>query len=66
MQFCTEKYRWTKFISMQNQYGLTYREEEREMNRFCNETGVGMILVRLFVYFAAWAQALTARIMEST
>lgn len=45
MQFCAEKHGWTKFISMQNQYSLTYREEEREMNRFCNETGVGLIPV---------------------
>lgn len=30
---------------MQNQYSLLYREEEREMNRFCNETGVGLIPV---------------------
>ncbi|KAJ5175938.1 aldo-keto reductase [Penicillium canariense] len=43
MQACAEKHSWTKFISMQNQYSLTYREEEREMNRFCNETGVGLI-----------------------
>ncbi|KAJ5605739.1 aldo-keto reductase [Penicillium lagena] len=43
MQYCAEKHNWTKFISMQNQYSLTYREEEREMNRFCNETGVGLI-----------------------
>ncbi|OQE20528.1 hypothetical protein PENSTE_c013G08376 [Penicillium steckii] len=43
MQFCAEKHGWTKFISMQNQYSLTYREEEREMNRYCNETGVGLI-----------------------
>lgn len=28
---------------MQNQYNLLYREEEREMNRFCNDTGVGLI-----------------------
>lgn len=45
MQFCAEKHGWTKFISMQNQYSLTYREEEREMNRFCHETGVGLIPV---------------------
>lgn len=47
MQFCAEKHGWTKFISMQNQYSLTYREEEREMNRFCNDTGVGLIPVRI-------------------
>lgn len=45
MQFCAEKHGWTKFISMQNQYSLTYREEEREMNRYCHETGVGLIPV---------------------
>lgn len=26
-----------------NRYNLLYREEEREMNRFCNDTGVGII-----------------------
>ncbi|KAK4959987.1 hypothetical protein LTR10_002876 [Elasticomyces elasticus] len=43
MQFCAQQHGWTQFISMQNQYNLLYREEEREMNRFCNETGVGLI-----------------------
>ncbi|RQM06154.1 hypothetical protein DH86_00003393 [Scytalidium sp. 3C] len=43
MQFVAEKNGWTKFISMQNHYNLIYREEEREMNRFCNDTGVGLI-----------------------
>ena len=45
MQFTAEKNGWTKFISMQNHYNLLYREEEREMNRFCNDTGVGLIPV---------------------
>ncbi|KAF2098645.1 aldo-keto reductase [Rhizodiscina lignyota] len=43
MQFVAEKNGWTKFVSMQNQYSLCYREEEREMNKFCHETGVGLI-----------------------
>ena len=43
MQFIAEKNGWTKFVSMQNCYHLCYREEEREMNKFCNETGVGLI-----------------------
>jgi hypothetical protein len=47
MQFVAEKRGWTKFISMQNHYNLLYREEEREMNRFCNDTGVGLIPVGL-------------------
>jgi 1-deoxyxylulose-5-phosphate synthase len=36
---------WTKFISMQNHYNLLYREEEREMLRYCAMTGVGVIPV---------------------
>lgn len=43
MQFVAEKNGWTKFVSMQGIYNLLYREEEREMIRFCNETGVGLI-----------------------
>ncbi|KAI4090895.1 MAG: hypothetical protein LQ344_004422 [Seirophora lacunosa] len=43
MQSTAERRGWTKFISMQNHYSLLYREEEREMNKFCNETGVGLI-----------------------
>ena len=43
MQQCASDHNWTKFISMQNHYNLLYREEEREMNAFCNVTGVGLI-----------------------
>ncbi len=43
MQACAEKNYWTKFISMQNQHSLLYGEEEREMNKYCHETGVGLI-----------------------
>jgi aryl-alcohol dehydrogenase-like predicted oxidoreductase len=43
MQHCAEKNSWTKFVSMQNRYSLLYREEEREMNKFCCETGIGVI-----------------------
>lgn len=46
LQHTAEKYGYTKFIAMQNHYNLLYREEEREMNRFCKETGVGLIPVR--------------------
>ncbi len=34
---------WSRFVSMQNHYNLIYREEEREMMRFCIEEGVGLI-----------------------
>jgi aryl-alcohol dehydrogenase-like predicted oxidoreductase len=50
LQFVAEKNGWTKFVSMQNHYNLLYREEEREMNRFCNATGVGLIPVRLILF----------------
>ncbi|KAF2092627.1 Aldo/keto reductase [Rhizodiscina lignyota] len=43
LQFVAEKNGWTKFVSMQNSYNLRYREEEREMIKFCKETGVGLI-----------------------
>ncbi|KAI6848751.1 Aldo/keto reductase [Hortaea werneckii] len=43
LQQCAERHGWTQFVSMQNHYNLLYREEEREMNRYCNETGVGLI-----------------------
>jgi aryl-alcohol dehydrogenase-like predicted oxidoreductase len=43
LQNIAEKYNWHKFISMQNYFNLTYREEEREMIPFCKDTGVGII-----------------------
>ena len=33
----------TRFVSMQNNYSLLYREEEREMVPLCREEGVGLI-----------------------
>ncbi|MFZ5914656.1 MAG: aldo/keto reductase [Pseudomonadota bacterium] len=38
-----EREGFTRFISMQNQYSLLYREEEREMAPLCRAEGVGMI-----------------------
>jgi len=34
---------WTRFVSMQPQYNLVYREEEREMLRLCKAEGIGVI-----------------------
>ena len=34
---------WTRFIAMQNQLNLLYREEEREMLPLCEAEGVGVI-----------------------
>nr|POE53638.1 aldo-keto reductase dtxs3 [Quercus suber] len=45
LQYAAESKGYTKFISMQNHYNLLYREEEREMNPFCDTTGVGLIPV---------------------
>jgi aryl-alcohol dehydrogenase-like predicted oxidoreductase len=43
MQHAAELNGWTPFISMQDQYNLLNREEEREMHPFCLDTGVGVI-----------------------
>lgn len=34
---------WTRFISMQDQYNLLQREEEREMHPLCQDSGVGIM-----------------------
>ncbi|KAK7047657.1 hypothetical protein VNI00_006425 [Paramarasmius palmivorus] len=34
---------WTKFISMQDEYSLMYREAEREMHAYCRFNGIGLI-----------------------
>lgn len=43
LQNIADKHGWHRFISMQSHYNLLYREEEREMFPYCNETGVGLI-----------------------
>ncbi|MFT7175058.1 MAG: aryl-alcohol dehydrogenase-like predicted oxidoreductase [Halioglobus sp.] len=42
LQMTAERHGWAKFISMQNHYNLIYREEEREMNPYCEKSGVGV------------------------
>ena len=42
MQLCAEKNGWTKFETMQNQYNLLYREDEREMIPICHQYGVSL------------------------
>jgi aryl-alcohol dehydrogenase-like predicted oxidoreductase len=34
---------WTPFVSMQGQYNLVQREDEREMHPFCLDEGIGVI-----------------------
>ncbi|RKR45234.1 aldo/keto reductase [Paraburkholderia sp. BL17N1] len=43
MQHAAERNGWTRFISMQPQYNLLYREEEREMLPLCIDQGIGVI-----------------------
>jgi aryl-alcohol dehydrogenase-like predicted oxidoreductase len=43
MQNAAERHGWTRFVSMQPQYNLLYREEEREMLPQCLDQGVGVI-----------------------
>ena len=41
--FIAEKNGWTKFVVMQGHYNLLYREEEREMNPFCKDSGIALV-----------------------
>jgi len=43
LQYIAKMNGWTPFVSMQGLYNLLYREEEREMNPFCEAEGVGLI-----------------------
>jgi len=43
MLFRADQLQLTRFVSMQNNYSLLYREEEREMVPLCREEGVGLI-----------------------
>lgn len=42
LQHVADKHGWHKFINMQGRYNLLEREDEEEMNYFCNKTGVGL------------------------
>ena len=43
MQYTADLHGWTRFVSMQDQYSLLYREEEREMFGLLADQGVGSI-----------------------
>ena len=43
MQNIAECHNWTRFVSMQNQYNLMYREEEREMIPYCRSEKIGLV-----------------------
>ncbi|MDE2300357.1 MAG: aldo/keto reductase [Burkholderiales bacterium] len=42
-QQVAERHGWTRFVSMQPELSLLYREEEREMLPLCRDQGVGVI-----------------------
>jgi 1-deoxyxylulose-5-phosphate synthase len=44
MQHAADLNRWTPFVSMQDQYNLLMREEEREMHPLCSDRGVGVMV----------------------
>jgi aryl-alcohol dehydrogenase-like predicted oxidoreductase len=43
MQHAAERNGWTRFVSMQDQYNLLMREEEREMLPYCAAAGIGVV-----------------------
>src|ERR1700712_2336941 len=43
LQYTADLGGWTRFVSMQDQYNLINREEEREMLPFCLDQGVGVL-----------------------
>ena len=43
LQLTAQMNGWTRFISMQNHYNLVYREEEREMIPYCEQSGVAVM-----------------------
>ena len=42
-QYVADRNGWTRFVSMQDQYNLIMREEEREMLPFCLDQGIGVL-----------------------
>ncbi|WP_319402944.1 aldo/keto reductase [uncultured Anaeromusa sp.] len=43
MQNIAEKHGWTKFVSLQPQYNLIYREEEREIMPLCQDRKMAVV-----------------------
>ncbi len=42
MQHAADRGGWTRFVSMQNQYNLLRRQDERELMAMCGDMGVGL------------------------
>jgi aryl-alcohol dehydrogenase-like predicted oxidoreductase len=43
LQHAAELHGWTRFVSMQNQYNLLRRQDERELMAMCADMGVGIV-----------------------
>jgi 1-deoxyxylulose-5-phosphate synthase len=43
LQYTADVHGWTRFVSMQDQYNLIQREEEREMYPFAQDQGIGIL-----------------------
>ena len=43
MQHAADLGRWTRFVSMQNQYNLLRRQDEPELMAMCADMGVGLV-----------------------
>ena len=43
MLAASDRYGYSRFVSMQNHYNLVYREEEREMIPLCLDQGIGIL-----------------------
>src|SRR3954467_5966904 len=43
LQHAAEMHGWTRFVSMQNQYNLLRRQDERELMAMCADMGVGLV-----------------------
>jgi len=43
MQHAADRGGWTRFVSMQNQYNLLRRQDERELMAMCGDMGVGLV-----------------------
>ncbi|SES36221.1 aldo/keto reductase [Lentzea albida] len=69
LQHAADLHGWTRFVSMQNQYNLLQREEEREVLPFCRYQGVGVIpwspLARGRLTRASDAETTRSRVDES-
>ncbi|KAK6198000.1 aryl-alcohol dehydrogenase [Scheffersomyces amazonensis] len=66
LQAIADKNGWFKFISMQNYYNLLYREQENEMNYFCNDNVFGKVGLIPWAPIAAGVLAKPVAVSQAT